>query len=292
MNRGTIIVNPAAGRGRGIVQLRQFVSGGPLESWDWHETKGPGDAFRIARSLANDDQIVAAAGGDGTVSEVAAALSGRVATLALLPVGTGNDLARTLGIGASLPRALTAIESQAPRRVDMMRWTNRAGDGLGVNVAGSGFDAVVARRINEGYRYLRGTTAYVAAVLGSLRTFQPARLHLEIDGIAHETTAMLCAIANAKSYGGGMRVAPNAELDDGLLDVVVVEGLSRTAFLRAFPRVFAGTHVSHPKVRVFRGRNVFLRTESPLPVLNDGELIGETPVRFEVLPGVLKVLSL
>lgn len=291
VGRGTIIVNPAAGRGKGAAKLKAAIAGSPLAEWEWRETKRPGDAEAMAREIASTGGIVAAAGGDGTISEVAAGLAHSAAGLAVLPIGTGNDFARSLGFGASLPKALAAIDAGTTREVDMIRWACGGRTGLSINIAGCGFDAVVARRINEGFRGLRGTTAYIAAVLTSLGTYRPAEMRLSVDAETIETTVMLCAVANAQSYGGGMRVAPDARMDDGLLDVVVVEGLPPTQFLRAFPRVFAGTHVTHPKVRILRGKSVRIACTPPLPVLSDGELVGETDAIFEIVPRALHVFS-
>lgn len=272
--------------------MRAAIVDTPLASWPVLETTASGHAHELARALANAGGIVAAAGGDGTIGEVAAGLHHSPSALAVLPIGTGNDFARALGFGTSLSRAVDAIVNGQPQAVDLIRWKSGAQSGLGVNVAGCGFDAVVARRINEGYRYLRGTTAYLAAVLASLRTYQPSQLRLQVDSTIIDTSVMLCAVANATSYGGGMLVAPNAKMDDGLLDVVIVEGLSSAAFLAAFPRVFKGTHVSHPRVRVLQGRSVSVTAEPRLPVLVDGELIGDTPVLFKVVPGAVKVMKL
>ncbi|AIE87519.1 diacylglycerol/lipid kinase family protein [Fimbriimonas ginsengisoli] len=281
----SVILNPAAGRGQAAKLVRELVGRlGPIL-----ETSGPGDAERLARRAADDGGIVVAAGGDGTVGEVAAGIYGSDATLAILPVGTGNDFARTLGV-ASLPVALAAIDQRTAKPIDLIRW--RCGDagGLAINIAGCGFDALVAERINKGFRYLRGTSAYIAAVLTTLRSYRPAALTVIVDGETIETTVMLCAVANAKSYGGGMLVAPNAEVDDGELDLVVVEGIGKVEFLRAFPSVFKGAHLTHPRVRSIRGRSISIHAEPPLPVLSDGELVGVTPAEFEVIHNALKVV--
>jgi diacylglycerol kinase (ATP) len=285
--RITVIVNPAAGRG-GVRSVDRLLP--RLDTPRLLVTTAPGDAERFAREVASEGGIVVAAGGDGTVGEVAAGLSGSTAALAVYPVGTGNDFARTIGIGTSLEAAAKTICEGRRRTIDMIRWRCGDREGLGVNVAGCGFDALVAERINKGFRVLRGTPAYIAAVAVTLGSYRPATMRLTVDGETTETTVMLCAVANACSYGGGMRVAPTAELDDALLDVVVVEGVSKVDFIRAFPSVFSGAHLSHPRVRHLRGLAVSIVADPPLPVLSDGELVGCTPATFEVLPGVLHVM--
>jgi diacylglycerol kinase (ATP) len=160
-----------------------------------------------------------------------------------------------------------------------------------LNVAGCGFDAVVARRVNQGFRFLHGTAAYVAAVLHSLATFRPATLRLTLDGDIREERAMLCSVANARCYGGGMWIAPDARLDDGLFDLCLLREVGMVEFLRAFPRVFRGTHTTHPKVTMLRARHIVIESEPPLPVLIDGEVVGTTPAEFILAPHAISVMS-
>ena len=149
----------------------------------------------------------------------------------------------------------------------------------------------MAERINHGYPRLRGTSAYLAAVLQTLASYRATDLRIDVDGQSSRRRAMLCAVANATCYGGGMRIAPNALIDDGLLDVVVVGDVGTVGFLRSFPRVFKGTHLSHPKVTALTGELVLIESDRPLPVLADGEIVGKTPVSFKILPRALTILS-
>lgn len=283
----TVIRNPQSGRGRGESRWA------PVEEIfrTFHAeillTERRGHATELARGR---EGLVVAVGGDGTISEVVEGLIGGNATLAVIPMGTGNDLSRTLGFGTDLVAAADAAINGKPQAIDTYRWTCGDKSGHGINVAGCGFDAVVAERINHGYRWLQGTQAYVAAVLECLVRYQPAPVLIQVDDQTLETTAMLIAVANAQSYGGGMRVAPDALLSDGLLDVVVVQGLPKLEFLKAFPQVFKGTHVSHPKVKTFRGRKVTIEATSTLPFLVDGELVGTSPVEIEIVPDALRVM--
>jgi diacylglycerol kinase (ATP) len=160
-----------------------------------------------------------------------------------------------------------------------------------VNVAGCGFDAIVADRVNQSFRRLHGTTAFVAAILRELPAFRPARLRLTLDGETRDLRAVMVSVANAQSYGGGMRIAPNAQLDDGLFDVCIIGDAGRLEFLRVFPTVFRGAHVSHPKVSLVRARRVVVESDPPLPVLIDGEVVGATPVTFDLLPKAMAVMA-
>lgn len=299
-----IILNPTAGRGRGAryrpqleaalehaAQLKSMRDGSTTQ-WRIVETTQRQNAEQLARSAADAGaDVVVAAGGDGTCGAVVNGLMGTKARLGILPFGTGNDLARFLGIApvtgrGQLESAVQHLFCGTPRSVDVGRVSGR----WFINVAGCGFDAVVADRINHGFRYLHGTPAYIAATLQSLVSFKAAHLRLMLDGETHELRAMLCAVANAQGYGGGMRVAPNAVMDDGLFDLCVIEEVGRAEFLRAFPLVFKGTHITHPKVKMFRAHHVIVESDPPLPILVDGEIIGTTPAEFTLAHRALEII--
>ena len=296
----TVIINPAAGRGKGRKAIpeiqRCFANHGVSVKIVETEQAGkavmtgeivPGSAgWHAAEAVASGARVVIAAGGDGTVGEVANALIGTQVALGILPVGTGNDLVRTLGISRNLTDACRQFLHGNVRKMDVGRCPN----GNFVNIAGVGFDAEVAHAINHRYRNLRGTMAYLVAVIATLAKYRPQEIELEIDGASHRERIMLCAVANAQSYGGGMRVAPTARVNSGKFEIVLVGDVSRWEFLKTFPSVFKGTHVSHPKVKVFAGETVRIRSEATLPVLADGEEIGSTPVQFSILPAGLNVV--
>jgi len=286
----TVIQNPASGRGKRKPEWEAARERLRAAGAIFLDTEAPGHAQALATKAAELGGTVVAAGGDGTLCEVLNGMLGSAATLAVLPLGTGNDFARSIALGTDLSLAVTTAIEGTPHYVDVYHWSCDGRQGYGLNVGGCGFDAVVADRINQGYRWLRGTQAYVAAVVESLYRYRPASLCIDVDGVREETTAMLCSVANTPSYGGGMRVAPDARIDDGLLDVVVVRGTGRVEFLRAFPRVFNGTHTTHPKVHITRGRSITIDSTPPLPVLVDGEIVGMSPVTFEVVPQAIRVM--
>ena len=302
-----VIANPVSSRGGGLKKRELLIRSldtatAGLEgqvTYQIIETKTPGQAVQTGslvqgsagdlahRAAAEGTDIVAAAGGDGTVGEVANGLVGTNAILGVLPMGTGNDFARTLGIGTDLQLAANALVRGYSCEVDLGKISN---GGYFINVAGCGFDAEVATRVNQGFRWVHGTMAYVVAVLQTLIRFRPTRISLVMDGASREEIVMLCAIANAKTYGGGMRVAPDADISDGLFDIVLVGNVSRFEFLRAFPSVFKGTHISHPKVQVFRASKVSISSLATMAALADGEEIGNTPVEFQIIPRAIKVI--
>lgn len=242
-----------------------------------------------ARELSADADLLAVAGGDGSIHDAAQGLVGSEVPLGIIPTGTGNDLARTLGIPLNPVEAASQLLEYEPQPIDAIHYRCSGVEGFSVNIAGVGFDAAVAQRINSGFRYLKGTSAYLAAVLQCLASYRPVQLTISVDGEAFETGAMLCAVANAQFYGGGMKVAPLSKIDDGLIDLVIVSGVSKFEFLRQFPRVFKGTHLTHPAVKCLKGRQIRIETPTPSPVLADGEIVGMTPVEFEIVPKAIRV---
>lgn len=296
IQRITVIVNPAAGRGKarewiGELEVRLSVairSAHRLISWQIVETQGPGDGTRLAQEAVKEGaRIVVAAGGDGTIGEVVNGLVGTEAALCVIPMGTGNDFARSIGIGVDVDKAIYNLLEGVPIAIDVGRTQGR----YFVNVAGCGFDAVVAECVNRGGRRLRGTAAYLAAVMQSLLSYRAAEIRLTLDNETIETKAMLCSVANARYYGGGMRIAPHALLTDGLFDICLLQEVGKGEFLRTFPRVFQGKHTTHPAVRMLRSKSVKVESERPLPILVDGEILGTTPVEFEMLPGALTLIG-
>jgi diacylglycerol kinase (ATP) len=315
--RWRIILNPVAGRGQGAQSLGRLEEllarhAPPGVGWWLSETRYRGEAAELARAArAAGFSGVAAAGGDGTLGEVLDGFYSRglnagsngggesddrsappLPKLAVLPLGTGNDFARCLGIGTDLETAVRAMLCGKPRRIDIGKLTMpQQRERYFINVAGCGFDAVVAARINCGFRRLRGTPAYVAAVLGTLIGYQAVPLRLVADGQVHERSMLLCAVANATSYGGGMHIAPHAQLDDGLFDICIIGKAGRLEFLAAFPRVFRGTHITHRKITMLRARHLRIESPTPLALLADGEIVGTTPAEFEIVPGAIAVMT-
>lgn len=254
-------------------------------------TTGPATARAQAAALAGQGvQVVAAAGGDGTIGQVMQGVLGSTASLAVVPLGTGNDTSRMLGFGTDWRAAVAATAAGKTLTIDVAHWQKGDHEGHFINAAGCGFDAAVAERINHGYRWLRGTGAYIGAVVQTLLTYQATELTIEVDGEQMRDKAMLCALANARSYGGGMNIAPTADLTDGFLDLVFVGEVGKADFLKTFPRVFKGTHLSHPAVKHRQFQRLTIESHPPAPFLVDGELLAPGPVTVTVVPGALSVV--
>ncbi|HVL91329.1 MAG TPA: diacylglycerol kinase family protein [Actinomycetota bacterium] len=285
-----LIANPASGRGRvgGFlprVEQRLRDAGCTVETLI---SRSPSHAIELAAGAGGRCDVVAAAGGDGMVHFVVNGLLGTPAALGIVPLGTGNDFAANLGYARRDPLAACAVlASGAERRVDAGKIE---GGPSFVCVAGGGFDSEVNRVANR-IRMLRGTPVYVAATLRTLARFRPARFTVTLDGKASRMDAMFVAAGNATSYGGGMRITPDARLDDGLFDVTVVGALSRPALLGQFPKLFKGTHVNHPAVTTARAATVTIAADRPFACYADGEEIGPLPVTLTVQPGALRVVG-
>ena len=245
-------------------------------------------------ALEKKPDALVVVGGDGMVNLGVNLVSGTSIPLGIVPSGTGNDMSRGLGIPVgntelAIDALLEALHAP-PRVIDAGLVTK--GDGSTMWFAGilsAGFDAIVNERANL-MRWPRGPQRYNLALLRELAMLKPVHYRLTIDGVHSETHAVLVAVANNVSFGGGMKVTPDAKLDDGLLDVFIVQPLSRIAFLRIFPRVFKGTHVTDVRVSIQRARHVTVEAES-IVAYADGERVGALPVTVEVRPGALRVLA-
>jgi YegS/Rv2252/BmrU family lipid kinase len=292
--RALLVFNPTAGGGRAgrlVPRVAERLTGDGVEVGQ-HRTRSLEDARLAACQAAGDVDAVVAVGGDGTVGACAAGLAdaGPVsrAALGVVPAGGGNDAARAFGLPARDPLAAAGLLTSLRRRPADLATV--AGRGY-LNVAGAGFDSEVNRVANQRLGWAGNRPRYIGAVLAQLAVGRTARFRLVLDGRVHEVTGWLIAVANGPGYGGGMRVAPQASLADGLLDVVVIAGIGKLEFLRTFPKVFGGRHVEHPAVTVHRAARVELDADRPLHVYADGEPAGTLPATFEVRPAAVTVLA-
>jgi YegS/Rv2252/BmrU family lipid kinase len=288
-----VIVNPTAGRGQAgkqIGRVRELL-GARAEDWSWYFTEARGDAERMARDSAlAGAPVVIAVGGDGTLHEVANGILGTHSTLGLIPFGTGNDLARALGLYNNLEAACRAITEGDTIHVDVGVLEGAGTDGPRhfLVLSGTGFDARTAQTVNEGIRWISGAAAYVIGAVATLAKFEPFNLTIATDGgQTLQRKAMFVSIANAPTTGGGMLIAPGAEVDDGMLDICLAGEVSKPTLLYQLTQVFKGDHVKHPAVTMLRASSVEIDADPPQPLLIDGEVIGTTPARISLLPNAL-----
>ncbi len=298
--RVAVILNPKAGRGRGdklqpaITATLERLAGEMAMEWTLERTLGPDDAKKLAGRLAEEGwRRIVAAGGDGTLGQVADGLVGTGCMLGYLPIGTGNDFARALQYPSSIQveEIIRRIVESNGRRLDLGKISLPNSDRCFhfVNSVGCGLDAGVAHRVNRGYRHIKGKWAYIAALVEVLLHFSPVPMRLAVDDTVIEERLMLACISNGTSYGGGMLIAPHARWDDGLLEVILVRACGKFELLRALPSVFRGKHLSHPKVISLQVRRIRIESEDPAPLMVDGETDYITPAEIEVCPGIIQI---
>ncbi len=303
-----LIANGSAGSGHAVQRARQvqdlLVHAGLLAT-----VVTPTSAEETSQAARNavlqQAAAVVACGGDGTLNRVLQGIlhkherehdhEHRV-PLGLIPCGTGDDNARSLGIPADPAHAALALRdallANTLRTVDVARIQTDEGEGWFLGVLSTGFDSSVNERANRrsGSSWLPGHLRYVMAMLAELGTFRPVDYHLVVDGHIRTGQGMLVAVGNGGNYGGGMRICPTAILDDGMLEVTWVDPVSKAAFIRVFPRVFAGTHLQHPAVRSFSGSRITVAAPGQVAYA-DGERFGSLPVEIEVIRGALDVVG-
>ncbi|MEU2350704.1 diacylglycerol kinase family protein [Modestobacter sp. NPDC049651] len=287
-----LLVNAAAGRGRGARIADDvaavLTAGGVTPRVLTAPTRA--DAERQAhQAVTGGAAAVAALGGDGVAHAALQAVAGTRTPLALLPAGSGNDLATALGVPAdplAAARAAAAdLAAGTDRRVDL----GRTGDRWWGTVLCCGFDAAVTARA-ERLRWPRGPRRYDVAVLAELARLRPRPVTLTVDGTVRSREVTLVAVGNTGTYGGGMRISPTATPDDGLLDVVVIGPVTRLDLVRTKPRLTDGTHLTHPAVEVLRGRRVSLHGAG-LVTWADGERVQPLPATAVCVPGALRVVG-
>jgi diacylglycerol kinase (ATP) len=287
-----LLVNPTAGKGRaaGVVAAvteRLRAEGSSVAILVGQDAD---DAQSLARrAVADGVDALVALGGDGMVYLALNVVAGTSTPLGIVPAGTGNDLAHTLGLPGKDPVAAAGVVAAKLRSGGRPMDAVRVGDKWFGCVLGAGFDSRVNDRANR-MSWPHGRMRYNLAILGELRVFKPLPFVLELDGERWETEAMLVAVGNAKSYGAGMKVTPDAEVDDGLVDVQVLGPVSKPEFLKTFPRVFKGTHVTHPAVTIRRAKVVSLASPG-VTAYADGEYLADLPITCETVPGAVKVLA-
>lgn len=295
--RIVVAINPTASFGKGRAVGPAVVQSLRGAGHDVSALTEPtyAELFEQAKkAIATKPDAFVVVGGDGMVCLATNLLVGSKVPLGIVPSGTGNDMARGLGIPlgnseAAIEALLSALQLP-PRIIDTGRIRHPGGEETRFScVVSAGFDAVANERANQ-MRWPKGKSRYNLAILRELAVLTPLHYRLTLDGVPLETDGMLVSVANNTSFGGGMLVTPDALLDDGLFDVLVVQPLSRLAFLRIFPRVFKGTHVSDPRVKIYRARSIRIEADAVVAYA-DGERVGPLPIDIDVVPGSLRVLA-
>jgi diacylglycerol kinase (ATP) len=298
----TFLVNPASGGGAApaaVVPVAKLLRAGGA-TVDVTYSPGPKAMGALVDAAVARGDVVVSVGGDGMLSSLAGLVAEAGGTLAVVPAGRGNDFARMLGLPDD-PAALAALMLDTdPRLIDLVSLTLPGGAGSRV-VAGSVYCGVDARagEIVDNAHWLPGKLQYPYAALRALATYKPGRFLVSVDGDERRYDAANVVVANSAYYGNGMKIAPSAQVDDGLLDVVVIEAASKLELMRSLPKVYDGGHVDLPEVTVLTGKRVELRADAarPVPVGGDGEPLGSLPPQsggpavVELMPGALSVIA-
>jgi diacylglycerol kinase (ATP) len=237
------------------------------------------------------DSLLVVVGGDGTVNEVVNAVAGTDTEIAVLPCGTGQDLMRSQGIPSGFDDAVRVALDGATRTIDLGRVELAGGESrYFANVGSGGMSGAVARRANAMTKRLGGKATFFYALTREFLAWQNTRVTVSLDdGVSREGTMHDVIVANGRWHGGGMKLAPDARQDDGLFDVVLIGDVNKLDFLTTAPKLYSGRYLSHPKVELLRSATVSIEAADPLPLEVDGEPIGTTPARFEVVPAALQL---
>jgi diacylglycerol kinase (ATP) len=291
-----VIVNPQANRGRAALvgeQVFEALAKAGIAAINLSATSAL-EAKKKAEELISLQEISAliAVGGDGTSQLCAGIAVPNQISLGIVPAGSGNDQARELNIDlhdtqAAVKNIVDSLDT--PRRVDAMKVSVSGKEIWSIGSISAGFDALCATRANS-LRWPKGPNSYIAALLLELPSFNAIEYHLDVDGEKRVIEAMLCGVANAKSFGGGMMISPNSEITDGELEVFILHKVSRARLLRIFPTVYKGKHLRFPEVEIFKAKSIKISNDN-YPVTCDGELVGNAPFSAEVHPGALRLLS-
>ncbi len=288
-NSVLVIVNPIAGSGKAgrmVPELRNRLEKFGIP-YTLTETQAPDHATQIAQKAAEEGyDAVCAVGGDGTVNEVINGLGEDGPAFGIIPLGTGNDLARTMGISLAPLESVSLLSQGKIRKIDLGKETDR----LFSIIAGLGFPAEVMKRTNSYKGMLRGSMAIAYNVVKTISLLHPVPVELDLDGKKFSRKASGLFILNTRFTGGGLMVAPDADPEDGLLDVVIMNNLSRGGLLGLLPRVYRGGHRNHPQVEFFRAREISINTAAPYPKMFDGSIYGTSPLRVEVVPQKFKII--
>lgn len=288
-----MIVNPNAGKKQGLAAAQKAAVSFQEQGIEFEimVSKVPGDSIDLASSIniSNFDGILAV-GGDGTLFEIINGLLKSTHKIPIpigqIPVGTGNSFIKDLGISTQ-EDALKAILSGQTREIDLGEFTYSDGKYYFINLLGTGFVSNVAYRAGK-YKIL-GSLSYILGVLEEVIVLRSSKIELTIDGRLIKREAVFTEICNSRCTGGNMMMAPDARIDDGLLDVIILNKVSRRKLLSLFPSLFKGDHVKDDAVEVFKGKNISLKSDYPLVLTPDGEIFGKTPIEVKIHPRKIKM---
>jgi YegS/Rv2252/BmrU family lipid kinase len=296
-----LIVNPTAGAGRTAKKwpyIKALLKNTGLR-FEHDITVAPGHAIELAKSAVNKGyKLVVSVGGDGTINEI---VNGIYATgdmkdveLGIIGTGTGSDYIRTIGVSKYYQESCHHLMNPMKKSVDlgMVEFTQNGQPAKRIfaNFAGLGFDAEVVKATTKKFKNFGGKPAYLMGLLSTFTTYKNRQIQITINGQTENHKVCTIVMSNGKYGGGSMLLAPNADPCDGLFDVIIIGDVTKPDLLRSLPRIYKGTHLTHPKVMVKRTNLITISSDEPMAIQADGDLLGEAPARFTVLPSVLNIL--
>ena len=285
-----VITNPAAGGGRTLrllPRIRQWLWGSPHEFF--FSTPGSIHEMRleIKEASAKGMHALLFAGGDGTVHQALPAIVETNMPFGFLPCGRGNDFARNIGLPSTLRENCSLSSTPWFQKVDLPGINGNPF----ISVAYAGFDAEVNALANEGRGYFSGTLGYIVCVMKAMKRFKPFEVEITIDGETWRERVMMVTVANGPYYGGGMKIDPEAKLNDGLLNVCIVKEISKLELLWEFPKVFKGAHIYHPRIMMKSGRRIRFASDEPRKIFADGEFVGHLPADCIIGSNTIEIMS-
>jgi diacylglycerol kinase (ATP) len=290
LNSYKFIVNPIAGGGRAsalVPKIQEYFNNAGAE-FDIYTTRGPKDAIEAAaEAAAKGFDIVVAVGGDGTVNEVLNGIAETGAALATVHGGKGNDFATAINMPRNIEKACASLLKAEIKQIDLGRVMDR----YFINSVGVGFDAAVALRVNNGVKFFKGVSAYIYAFFEMLTSYEPVEMEIDLGDGPVSDMPLLVAVGIGQSYGGGMRIVPDAIMDDGLFDVCIMEVMNRPKLIYYFPRVFSGTLKNIEQAHMYRTPEVKLKLSEPRPMHLEGEILFGDYMHFTLQPQAMKVLA-
>lgn len=283
------IVNPVAGKGEGtkIIPIIKEVMDNYNCTYDIKITEKVGDAKLIAEEAKYKSfSTIVSVGGDGTLHEVVNGMVGGKQKLGVIPSGTGNDFIRALNIPFNTREALEVLVKQHSLSIDLGRLNGK----YFVNFCSVGLDALIAQEANKIKKYFSSTYSYVIGTVKAISKFKSIKIDLVIDGERHSEEIMLIAVCNGSYYGGGMKIAPEAQISDGKFDICIVRKMPKLKLLFLFPTIFKGEHIKYKEVKTYRGKYVEIFSKDNINVNADGEIINNRPIKFEAVNKKIDVI--
>lgn len=280
------IVNPAAGRTCKYWPAIKRILKNEYDT-KIHITERRNHATSIA-AKANNVDVIASVGGDGTLNEIVNGIIGKDVVLSVIPTGTGNDFVKSAGLYTDCYTAAQNIQCSSIKKVDAGFITFGNKTRYFIGVAGMGFDGLVSKTTSKINKPQMGTVPYLLGVIKHFAEYKCVQVSLTVDDTKIDQKVMFVDVANGKYVGAGMTIAPHAQVDDGLFDVIVIGNFSRIESLMRLPMLYRGTHLKSNKVGFIRGRHVELTSETPLSIHAEGEYIGQTPAAFDIMDKALK----